>query len=92
MSQNKIYVGNLSYDVNKDDLQQEFSKFGTIDEINLIIDRDTGRSKGFGFITFSSQSEADASLEMNGQQLLGRSLKVNIAKAKEQGGSRDRRY
>lgn len=80
MSQNKIYVGNLSYSTTGNDLQDAFGGFGSIDDVKLITDRETGRSKGFAFITFSSDDGASAALELNGTTLDGRQIKVSIAK------------
>ncbi|KTC81960.1 RNA recognition motif domain-containing protein [Legionella cincinnatiensis] len=79
MRQNKIYVGNLPFGITEQSLQAEFSKYGKIDELLLIKDRFTGHIKGFGFITFSSQQEAQSSLGMNGKMLEGRPLKVTMA-------------
>ncbi|KTD61346.1 RNA binding protein, cold-inducible rrm [Legionella santicrucis] len=82
MKQNKIYVGNLPFGITEEALQAEFSKYGKIDELLLIKDRFTGHIKGFGFITFSSQQEAQSSLNMNGKMLEGRPLKVTMAQEK----------
>ncbi|NQY41865.1 MAG: RNA-binding protein [Legionellales bacterium] len=79
MSKTKIYVGSLSYDATQDDLENHFKQFGNIKEINLIHDRETGRSKGFAFIEFDSQVSAEAALKSNNQELLGRNMRVNIA-------------
>jgi cold-inducible RNA-binding protein len=87
--QNKIYVGNLSYDTTQDDLTNYFSQFGDIEELKLITDRDTGRSKGFGFITFSSPEGAQrACNEANDTEFEGRTIKVNMAKDDFRGGGR----
>ncbi len=80
MSQAKIYVGNLSYDVTSDDLQDHFVRFGEIAEVKLITDRSTGRSKGFAFITFTTDQAAKDSLVSDGVELSGRKMKVNEAK------------
>jgi len=85
MNQNKIYVGNLSFETTEDGLRQAFSEFGGIDDLALIKDRETGRSKGFAFITFDSQEAAERALEMNEQQLDGRAVKVNMAQDKKRG-------
>ncbi|ARB90687.1 RNA recognition motif domain-containing protein [Legionella longbeachae] len=79
MRQNKIYVGNLPFGITEAALQAEFSKYGKVEELLLIKDRFTGHVKGFGFITFSTQQEAESSLKMNGQLLVGRALKVTMA-------------
>ena len=81
---NKIYVGNLSYNTNGPDLEQLFAQYGTVQSAELISDRDTGRSKGFAFVTMSSDAEAQAAIAaLNGQQHDGRALTVNEAKPKE---------
>lgn len=82
MQQNKLYVGNFPYSVDEAQLRDLFSGYGEIDELALIMDRDTGRSKGFAFITFSQQQSAEKALEQNGKELGGRALKVNIAQEK----------
>ncbi len=84
--QNKIYVGGLSWGTNDEGFREAFSSFGTIEEAKVIMDRDSGRSRGFGFITFSSDEEADKALSMNGTELDGRELKVNIAQDKPRRG------
>lgn len=86
MSQNKIYVGNLSYNTTEDGLRDYFVKFGDMEEVKLITDRDTGRSKGFAFITFVNESSAKDSLAANGEELDGRPLRVNMANDKERSG------
>lgn len=80
MSQSKIYVGNLSYDTTEDELRTYFSQFGNIQDIKLIIDFSTGRSKGFGFVTYASDQDSESALAANGVELSGRKLKVNIAR------------
>ena len=80
----KLYVGNLSYDVTDSDLQTMFSAHGTVQSAQIIMDRDTGRSKGFGFVEMGSDQEAQAAIAaLNGQQSGGRSLTVNEAKPRE---------
>jgi RNA recognition motif-containing protein len=86
MSQAKIYVGNLSYNTTEDQLRDFFSQYGNIDELKLISDFQTGRSKGFGFITYASDDEGKNALEANGQELDGRKLRVNTAKEGGSGG------
>ena len=90
MSQTKVYVGNLSYDTSEDGLRNFFSQYGTIGEVKLIIDFATGRSKGFGFITFGSDRDCENALAANGADLGGRKLKVNIARedSRSTGGGR----
>lgn len=94
MSQAKIYVGNLSYDATSDDLENFFAKFGEITDVKLIIDRETNRSKGFGFITFATQDSAQAAIEnTNGFDFMGRKLRVNSANDKGgSGGGQRRQY
>ncbi|MDF1654244.1 MAG: RNA-binding protein [Coxiellaceae bacterium] len=85
MSQAKIYVGNLSYQTTSEELQDLFGEFGTISELKLIIDHETNRSKGFGFITYEDNGAAQQACEkMNGTDLGGRQIKVSPAK---EGGS-----
>lgn len=88
--QNKIYIGNLPFGITEEMLQAEFSKYGKVDELLLIKDRFTGHTKGFGFITFSSQQEAQSSLNMNGKILEGRPLKVTMAQEKNTSRGRHR--
>ena len=89
MQQNKLYVGNLPYTVDESQLNEIFSSYGDIDEVKLIRDRETGRSKGFAFITFATQHAAEKALEQNGKEVGERTIKVNIAKEKSgQGGGR----
>lgn len=81
---NKLYVGNLSYSVRDDDLQQEFSAFGQVQSAKVMMERDTGRSKGFGFVEMSSPAEAQAAIEgLHGKNFSGRDLTVNIARPME---------
>ena len=83
----KLYVGNLSYSVNDDELEQLFAAHGTVDSAKVIMDRDTGRSKGFGFVEMGSDDEADAAMNaLNGSDFGGRTLKVNEAKPRPTGG------
>ena len=81
---NKLYVGNLPYTVRDEDLQQSFSAYGSVNSAKVMMERDTGRSKGFGFVEMGSDAEAQAAVEgMNGQSLGGRSLVVNEARPME---------
>ena len=81
---NKLYVGNLPYTVRDEDLQQAFGEFGTITSAKVMMERDTGRSKGFGFVEMGSDAEAQAAINgMNGQSLGGRSITVNEARPME---------
>lgn len=80
----KLYVGNLSYSVNDDSLQQHFSEFGAITSAKVMMDRDSGRSKGFGFVEMSSDAEAQAAISgMNGKSVDGRDMVVNEARPME---------
>ena len=81
----KLYVGNLSYDVDSSALEQMFAAHGSVQSAQIISDRDTGRSKGFGFVEMSSDAEAQAAIAaMNGQDHGGRALTVNEAKPREE--------
>src|SRR5687768_18254430 len=83
----KLYVGNLSYQVDSSELEQLFGQHGTVTSAQVINDRDTGRSKGFGFVEMSSDDEAQAAIAaLNGQEHLGRTLTVNEARPKEDRG------
>jgi len=83
----KLYVGNLSYNVNSSDLEQLFAQHGTVQSAEIIQDRDTGRSKGFGFVQMGSDAEAQAAITaLNGQEHDGRALTVNEAKPREDRG------
>jgi cold-inducible RNA-binding protein len=86
----KLYVGNLSFDTTETQLREMFAPFGTVQTAQIITDRDTGRSKGFGFVEMASDQEAKASIDgLSGKTIGGRSLTVNEAKPKEarSGGS-----
>ena len=88
---NKIYIGNLPYQATEQDVQTLFAQFGDIENVAIIKDRDTGRPKGFGFVTFVAQNSAQDALKMDGQDFQGRPLKVSMAKEKaagEGGGGR----
>jgi RNA recognition motif-containing protein len=87
---NKLYVGNLAYSVRDESLQQAFSQFGTVTSAKVMMDRETGRSKGFGFVEMGSDAEAQSAINgMNGQTLEGRPVVVNEARPREErpGGS-----
>ena len=94
----KVYVGNLPYDTTEEELRQVFSGAGTVASASIVTDRETGRSKGFGFVQMGSQAEAEKAVSMfNGYQLHNRALKVDLARPREErprmggGGGRDRR-
>lgn len=81
----KLYVGNLSYETNESDLRDMFAQSGQVNDVVLIKDRDTGSSKGFGFVTMNSQEEAATAIQqLNGRSLGSRELKVNIARPREE--------
>ena len=83
----KLFVGNLSYNVTENDLQDLFAKHGTVTDVNLMLDRMSGRSRGFAFVTMSSKEEADAAAQaLNGHALDGRNLTVNEARPRPEGG------
>lgn len=83
----KLYVGNLSFNTSAGDLESAFGEFGTVQSANLIEDRETGRSRGFGFVEMSTAEEAQAAIAaMDGKDLDGRNLKVNEAKPREDRG------
>ena len=85
----KLYVGNLTYETTDNDLQNLFAPFGTVQSAQVIIDRDTGRSKGFGFVEMNSGEEAQAAINaLNEKETNGRKLTVNEAKPREDRGSR----
>ena len=93
----KLFVGNLSFNTTENDLQDAFAAHGTVIETNLMIDRATGRPRGFGFITMSSPEEAQKAIEaMNGASLDGRAITVNVARPREErpagGGGGRREY
>jgi hypothetical protein len=82
---NKLYVGNLAYSVRDDSLQQAFGEFGTVTSAKVMMDRETGRSKGFGFVEMASDAEAQSAINgMNGQPLEGRAIVVNEARPREE--------
>ncbi|MDZ7682469.1 MAG: RNA-binding protein [Fodinibius sp.] len=86
-----IYVGNLSYKVSDQELQEMFVEFGEVTSAKVIKDRETGRSKGFGFVEMTSDEDAQAAIdELDGAEIDGRTLKVNKARPKESAGNRSR--
>ncbi|MBE9482734.1 MAG: RNA-binding protein [Chloroflexi bacterium] len=94
-----IYVGNLSYDVTEEELRQEFGAFGEVTSVNIIIDKYSGRAKGFGFVEMASVSEGQAAITgLNGKTLKERTLNVNAARPRSDdrgggfGGGRQKRY
>ena len=94
MSNNKLFVGNLSFNTTENDLQDLFAAHGSVVEANLMMDRTSGRPRGFGFVTMGTPEEAEAAITaLNGKDVDGRSLTVNVAKPREErsGGSGGRR-
>jgi len=99
---NRLYVGNLAYSVRDETLIQQFSEYGSVQSAKVMMERDTGRSKGFGFVEMSSEAEAQAAISgLNGQNVDGRPLTVNVARPMEsrpsyggadRGGYRGGRY
>jgi RNA recognition motif-containing protein len=96
---NKLFVGNLSFNVTENDLNDAFAAFGTVTETNLMMDRTTGRPRGFGFVTMGTPEEAQKAIEaMNGKEMDGRALTVNVARPREDrpagggGGGRRREF
>lgn len=92
---NKLFVGNLSFQLTENDLQDTFAAFGTVTEANLMMDRMSGRPRGFGFVTMSSDAEAEAAISgLNGKEVGGRAMTVNVARPREErsgGGGGGRR-
>ncbi len=91
----KLYVGNLAFETSSNDLQTLFAQAGTVESVSLIEDRETGRSRGFGFVEMSTKEEGDAAVaQFNGKDVGGRTLKVNEAKPRENrgGGNGGSRY
>ena len=88
-----IYVGNLAYGVTEDQLRDAFSQFGAVSRVNVIIDRETGRSKGFAFVEMDDNSEADAAIKaLNDTDLGGRKMRVNEAKPRGERPQRRQRF
>lgn len=82
---NKLYVGNLSYSIRDNDLEQQFAQFGNVTSAKVMMDRDTGRSKGFGFVEMASDAEAQAAIaELHEQSWDGRNMIVNVARPREE--------
>ena len=87
MDKKKLYVGNLPWSITNDSLHELFAQFGEIAEATVISDRMSGRSKGFGFVTFANEADADKAVqEMNEKEVDGRKIVVNVAKPREEGG------
>jgi len=88
--QNQLFVGNLSFKVDENELQSHFEKFGEITIVKIPTDRDTGRKRGFAFITFENAEAANEALSMDGKELDGRAIRVNIAQGKKEFGGKRR--
>ena len=92
----KLYVGNLAFETSGENLRQHFEQAGTVETATVVEDRDTGRSRGFGFVEMSSREEGEAAIQqLNGNDLNGRNLTVNVAKPREnrnEGSNGGRRY
>ncbi len=86
MSQLKIYIGNLNFSTNADTLEQHFSQFGPVADVRIIKDRETGRSRGFGFITYQDEQSVQNSLAANNTEFEGKVLRVNVANDDERTG------
>lgn len=84
MDKNKLFVGSLPWSINGDSLKALFAPYGEITEAIVITDRQTGRSKGFGFVTFATEESAQKALEMSGKEVEGRPIVVNVAKPREE--------
>lgn len=89
MDKNKLFIGSLPWSINNDSLRELFAQYGEITEAIVITDRDSGRSKGFGFVTFAKEEDAQKALEMHEKEIEGRKIVVNVAKPRENrtGGS-----
>ena len=85
MQQNKFFVGNLAFSATEGDVVALFSPYGSLDEVGLVVNRDPGQSRGFAFVTFSAQKDAESALAMNGKPPNGRNMVVNITKEKARG-------
>lgn len=88
----KIYVGNLSFQTSESALNEAFAAFGSVQSANLVMDRETGRPRGFGFVEMSDSDAQKAISELNGKELDGRQLTVNEARPREDRGGGNRRY
>jgi len=86
MDKNKLFVGSLPWSLNNDSLRELFAQYGEITEAVVIMDRNTGRSRGFGFVTFAKEEDAQKALEMSGKDVEGRALVVNMSKPREDRG------
>ena len=85
--QNQLFVGNLAFSTTKEELEAAFSVYGPVLEVKIPMDRDTGRVRGFAFVTFETLQSAEKALALDGTDLNGRSIRVNVAEAKKSGGA-----
>jgi len=85
--QNQLFVGNLAFSTTKEELEAAFSVYGPVLEVKIPMDRDTGRVRGFAFVTFETQQSAEKALALDGTDLNGRAIRVNVAEAKKSGGT-----
>lgn len=89
---NKIYIGNLDYGINEENLEQIFGDYGTVTEAKVIVDRETGRSKGFAFVTMETEEEAQKAIEeLNGAEVDGRNIKVSEARERRRSNNNNNR-
>jgi RNA recognition motif-containing protein len=86
MEKNKLFIGSLPWSITNDSLRELFAQYGEITDAVVINDRESGRSKGFGFVTFAKEEDAQKALEMNGKEIEGRTIVVNVAKPREDRG------
>lgn len=91
MQQNKLFIGNLAFSATEQELEEAFGAYGEIQEAKIILDRETGRSRGFAFVTFASADDAQEALALDGKNLSGRDMRVSIAteRPRRQGGNRE---
>lgn len=82
MQNNKLFIGNLSFTVTEAELESSFASYGALEEVKVVLDRETGRSRGFGFVTFTTEDAAKSALAQDGKDLNGRDLRVSIAESK----------
>jgi RNA recognition motif-containing protein len=88
----KLYVGNLSFDATQEDVEQAFGQFGAVESVTIVMDRETGRPRGFGFVEMPNDEEAKAAIEgLNLQRIVGRAVNVNEARPRREGRSSGRR-
>lgn len=92
MQKRTLYIGNLAYTAVEEDLEQAFESFGVIEDIKLMRDRETDRSRGFAFITFEKESEAEAARAMDGKEVAGRPIRVNEARQKQSTGKSQKSF